>query len=163
MNFKKVTVEVQESTIKRVTKTTEIDFDFTQVYDCMYSLSFALKSPISFQILFYVLRSIDSSNMLVINKIIFDKFNEEKKSHGFKEISEQTFYNCIKELTKAKIITKMTRGTYFVNPYILWKDDKENRISFIKGECASPNGLIYNPHENLKELKEPITEYKLIK
>lgn len=159
MNFKKVTVQTEEATIKRVTKTMEIDFDFTQVYDCMYSLSFSLKSPISFQILFFLLKSLNSDNIININTKVVNDFNREKIEHGFKGISEQTFYKCMKELTKARIVTKLTRGSYFMNPQVLWKDDKDKRVEFIREEMKSSNGLAYNPKENIKSLGEPNTNY----
>lgn len=161
MNFKKVTVKTEEAIIKRTVKTTEIDFDFTQVYDCMYSLSFSLKSPVSFQILFYLLKSISSDNLISVTSNLIDNFNKEKEAHGFKKITEQTFYNCMKELTNAKILTRITRGSYFINPYVLWKDDKEKRIEFIKEETSSPNGLMYNPKENMSYLNEPDKVYAI--
>lgn len=153
MNFKRVQVKTETKIIERTTQTVEIDFDFTQVYDCMYSLSFQLRSPISFQLLFYILKTVAEDNMVYLGKDVYRKFNKEMQEHSNNGISEQSFYNCIKELIAAKIMTKISRGSYFLNPYVLWKDDKNKRVEFIRDEEKSPNGLMYNPKENLKYLK----------
>jgi len=160
MNFKKVAVKTEESLIKRTVQTVEIDFDFTQVYDCMYSLSFRLRSASSFQLLFYFLKHMSADNMIGITSEIYNNFASEMKQHSGKTISRQQFYNCLSDLTNAKIITKITRGQYFLNPHVLWRDDKLKRIEFIKQESLSKNYLAYNPKENLHYLEEPISEYE---
>lgn len=162
MNFKKVTVKTEESIIKRTTQTTEIDFDFTQVYDCMYSLSFSISSPITFQLLFFLLRKVDTDNTVDIGRNLFKEFNKEKVAHGFKSASEPALYKCLKELVRSKVVSKLASGKYFINPYILWKDDKESRLSFIKEETRSPSGLMFNPFENMKYLSEPDADYKIV-
>lgn len=158
MNFKKISVKTEERVIKQTTKTVEIDFDFTQIYDCMYSLSFNIKSPISFQILFYLLKTMTSDNMINVSNDLYNRFIEEKLKHNSPEISRQSFYKCIKELKEAKIISQINRGQYFVNPYILWKDDKDKRVEYIKADRLG-QPLAYNPKENLNYLQESETIY----
>ncbi len=154
MNFKRVAIKTEEVEIKRITQTVEIDFDFTQVYDCMYALSFHLKSPISFQLLFYMLRTMKDDNDVVVGNKMYKEFISEMKAHANREISEVAFYNCIKELVKAKIMTRTGRGRYFVNPYVLWKNDKASRVEFLKADAANINNLTFNPIKRLEHLGE---------
>lgn len=162
MNFKKIGIKREEVLLKRTTDYIELDFDFTQVYDCMYSLSFSLRSPTSFQLLFYILKTASKDNIIGINKQLYKSFIKEMLSHTNNQVSEQTFYSCIKELTDAKIITKLSRGQYFLNPYVLWRDDKDKRVEFVSSEELSRNGLTYNPVEKISTVKEDEVVYNIL-
>lgn len=156
MNIKKV--KLSEETIK-VEKTItrkyiEIDMDFTQIYSSFYLLTMGLKSTKSFQLLFYALKNLGDNNLLISNRM-YDEFNRELLSHGDPGITRRTYYNCVKELEESKIISKVTRGRYFINPHIIWNGDKDKRLEFIKSDPMDSNKIAYNP---TKLLPPPIEE-----
>lgn len=153
MAFQKIKVHEETVTIKRTTQYIEIDMDFTQIYDSFYSLTFGLKSTKSFQLLFYMLKNVADNN-LVVNVSLYNSFNNELMQHEGKGITERTFYNCIKELEVAKILSKKDRGYYFINPHVLWKEDKNKRLDFIKSDPLDNNKIAFNPIKLLPAPKD---------
>ena len=77
---------------------------------------------------------------------------------GKKPISEQSWYTCLKELQKAKVMEKLSKGQYFINVYAMWKDDKNKRIEYIKAEKGEGGQrFAYNPLQLLipKDIPTP--------
>jgi len=143
MNIKKIKVKEEEVLVKRTTRHIEADFDFTQVYDWFYIMSMPLKSAKTFNILFYMLKSMEADNVITVNKDKFNGFNSEYTSITHERaISEQTFYNCIKELEVNNIIKKLSRGRYSVNYHLMFRDGKDKRIDLIRSDN---NTIHFNP------------------
>lgn len=120
----------------------EIDTDFTQIYNCFSHISDKINSATSYKLLFWLLANeTNNSNGICTNKAIFGKFNLYL---GKNSVSEKTFYNCIDELVQSGALTKVTKGQYYFNPYIFWKDDKSARVEFIEDEAKFKQSL--NPY-----------------
>jgi len=155
MNPVKIATKVEEIYIKRTTDSVEIDFDFTQVYDCFGLIAFKIKSPISFALLFFLLQKVPKNNYIYIDGAIKKEFLElyKKLSGDPKGITETTFYNCLLDLQEARAIEKITRGRYYLNPYSFWRDDKVKRVDYLKIDAGSGQTVAYNPLQLIAEKK----------
>lgn len=147
MQLAKFSNRKEKVEIDRTVSSVEIDLDFTQLYDCFLLLSMNIKSTISFQVLFFLLRIMGRDNNVMINKRAFEIFNQQRTNIGQKVIAEQTFYKCIRDLIAAKIMNKLppNRGMYFMNPYGVWKADKKERIAYLIEDSGKGQSIALNP------------------
>lgn len=110
----------------------EIDDSYTQVYDCLAKLSFKMKSISESQILFFFFTKATENGVILTDERIFKEYLAFSKANGGVEISRVTFTTAIKNLTDAQILVKLSRGQYQLNPFILWKSSKDDRIDNIE-------------------------------
>lgn len=153
----KFSTKKEKITIDRTVDTVEVDLDFTQLYSCFFYLSMGIKKSSSFQVLFFLLRVMGRDNQVTINKSLFKQFCDMLVSLGNKPISEQAFYNSLKDLQRAGVMTKLSRGVYFMNPYAMWKDEGNKRINYLKIDAGDGQTIAINPLDLI--LKEPYTHY----
>lgn len=124
----------------------EIDTDFTQVYHCFSEIAPLINSATSFKLMFWLLANeAGKYNGIRSNKIVYAAFNEYLIKTTKGGVTERTFHSCMDELVQAKALTKVTRGCYYFNPYIFWKDDVGERQSFITDEAKERRFLSHNP------------------
>src|SRR5690554_417322 len=95
----------------------EIDEDFTQVYDSFLTLSKVLQYKISWQLLFWLFKEMNDNNGIQIGKPTFDNFNKFLRINCEDcEISRPTFDRAVNDLMNAKVLTKVGKGFYYLNP-----------------------------------------------
>lgn len=124
----------------------EIDTDFTQVYDCFSKLSVKLKSIVSVKLLFWFLsHEANKSNGITSNQHVYEKFVKYLVDEGGEKVVLRTFKAAIEELTTIGALTRVGRGHYYLNPYVFWRDDKNERIKFIMDENKEQRYLSHNP------------------
>ena len=170
MRIAKLSVKKEKVTIDRTTESVEVDFDFTQIYDCFFLLSMSITTGSSFQILFFLLRNMTKENTISVNKKLIQRFFGMARQVGKEPITEQSFYRSLQELQKAGVMTKLSRGQYFMNPYAMWKDDKVKRTEYIIAQSGEKGQKFsYNPLELLSakmipdkyEIEESITDAEI--
>lgn len=152
---KRIYFETTETTVKSKKGWVEIDTDFTQVYDCFGKIAAGLKSITSIKLLFWLLANeVNKTNGFSSNSFVYEKFSKYLEQSGGGKITERTFFRCFDELEKAKAITKVGRGHWYFNPYVFWRDDKNERITFIQDEAKEKKILSHNPlNTNKNETK----------
>jgi len=146
----KLTTKKERISIDRVTESIEVDVDFTQIYNCFSLLSFRLTSGTSFQLFFFILKNMDKNNIVSIDRDFRDRFfSLYKLVSGKKPVTEQSFYNALRDLVNAEVVKplndKKGRGTYFINPYAVWKADKDQRMSYLKEDAGCGETYAFNP------------------
>lgn len=52
---------------------------------------------------------------------------------------------CLNDLSNAEIVKKLSTSTYFLNPYVFWKDDKNSRIEYIRTDAGPGQTFAFNP------------------
>ena len=154
MRLAKISTKKERITIDRIVDSVEVDFDFTQLYDCFFLLSFHVRSSTSFQLLFYLMRNLPKDNIVRIdNKLRLEFVQISEQVTGKKGISEAMFYNCLKDLQNAGIMKKLNKGSYFLNPYAMWRDDSQKRQNYIAIDAGSKQSFAFNPMQLIKEGK----------
>lgn len=147
MKLAKFSTRTEKKVIDSVTDSVEIDLDFTQLYDCFLILAMGIKSTTAFQILFYMLRIMGRDNNVAVNKRAVAGFNEQRVKTLQKPISEQAFYKAIKGLVRYGVMVKLppNRGMYFMNPFAMWKGEKQARISYLREDAGPGQNIAVNP------------------
>lgn len=125
----------------------EVEGDYTQVYDNFCKLSRDINNGMSYKLLFWLLsHRINKDRGLAINNNTlsdFNKFLAEKCDHC--DITAQTLNRCVKELTAAGALTRVTRGFYYANAYCLWKGSVRSRDKFLEDEANHKDYIMLNP------------------
>ena len=88
-----------------------------------------------------------------------DEFMAEMKRLNGGEMSRRYFYTCLTDLQNASIVKKLHNCTYFINPYVFWRDDKGKRVEYIKTYAGIGQTFAFNPLQLL--LDAPDAEYNL--
>lgn len=128
----------------------EIDEDFTQVYDSFLALSKDLQYKVSWQLLFWLFKQMNDNNGIQIGKHTFETFNKYLLIDCPDcVISRPTFDRAVNDLINVKVLTKVGKGFYYLNPHLFWKGSKKNRIEFIKDENKEARYLSHNPSNQL--------------
>lgn len=128
----------------------EIEEEFVQVYDCIIAVSPFLKNGASYQLLLWLGVNMNAMNTIHIGEKILDDFNKHLRSHCDEcEISRSTFFRAVDELTKAKVLTKVARAFYYLNPHFFWKGTQKARIEFLQEEMKDGRTISYNPAERV--------------
>lgn len=161
MRLAKFSTKKIQKTIDATVDSVEIDLDFTQMYDCFLLLALGIKSVNSFQVLFFLSRITGRDNIVVVGQKALKEFNTHRQSVGLKDLSKQSFYNAINGLVSAGVMKKLpqNRGTYFLNPFAMWKADKKERIAYIKEDAGPGQSFAMNPINLL--LNDADHEYRL--
>jgi hypothetical protein len=130
--MKRVYFETTETITKNRKGWLEIDTDFTQVYDCFSKIAVKLKSITSVKLLFWLLsHEASKSNGINSGKAVYQRFSQYLKEEGAESVTERTFQACFEELRQVKALSRLSKGCYYLNPYIFWRDDKNKRIEYI--------------------------------
>ena len=147
MRTKKVFFNTQETITKTKRGWIEIDFDFTQVYDCFSNISAKIKSATTFKLLFWLLANkMNDENGINCSTHSFEEFNNHlTQSCGGCEINYRTYLRAIKELNEVGALTKVGKGHYYANPHMFWAGDKDGRINFLELEANDPELKSLNP------------------
>lgn len=148
---KRLYFETTETVTKNSKGWVEIDTDFTQVYDCFSKLSVKLKSIVSVKLLFWLLsHEANKNNGIASGQHVYDKFIKYLEDEGSTGIAMRTFKSAFDELTTIGALTRVGRGHYYLNPYVFWRDDKNERIKFIMDENKEKKFLSRNPIPQIK-------------
>lgn len=149
---KRIYFEQTETVTKNRKGWIEIDTDFTQVYDCWSELAVQLKSIVSVKLLFWLLsHEANKSNGIHSGQPVFERFTKYLQSRGIEPVAMRTFKNSFEELTKIKALTRIGRGAYYLNPYVFWRDDKNERTEFITAEAKDKRFISHNPLQKDKD------------
>jgi len=147
MRLARYSTRKEKGEYERTVESVEIDLDFTQMYDCFLILSMGIKSTTSFQVLFYLLRIMGRDNNIMITKRAIEIFNAQRVKVGCPAVTSPTFYKCIRDLKNAGVMTSLppNRGMYFMNPYVMWKADKKERIAYLREDAGPGQSIAINP------------------
>lgn len=105
----------------------ELDEDYTQIYNSLFRLTGKMKSKVDFQLFTYLCSTASSNGMIYTNQGFYEKFNLLNMQNGAESITRTTFQNSIKNLTDGKILIKVGKGEYQLNPFYIWKDTIQKR------------------------------------
>lgn len=124
----------QTEEIKTVKKKgyVEVDDSYTQVYDCLFKLAFKMKSIVETQLLFYFCSKATEQGVFNTDDKSYKEFVKHAEINGGTSISKVTYFSAIKNLSENKIIVKLTKGQYQLNPMLLWKSTSSERIEHIE-------------------------------
>lgn len=149
---KRLYFETTETITRKRKGWVEVDTDFTQVYSCFSQISAHINSATSWKLLFWLLASeTGEKNGIVIERSVWERFGSYLADFD-SSVSYRGFQKCIHELYKAGALTRYSRGRYYFNPHIFWKENINQREEFIKAENTEGKNLSYNPVESVLKI-----------
>lgn len=136
----------------------EVEDNYTQIYDNLFNLSLKMKSPTDFSLLLFACKKANKTGMFITDESFYKSYIKESKNN----ITRQTFTNSIKNLNLAKIFIKISRGSYQLNPILIWKDSVSNRENIIKDLYDDSSLKDYTLLESTETVEEPKITYSLL-
>lgn len=140
--MKRYYFETEETKVTKKKGYIEIEENYTQVYDNLLKLTFNMKSITEIQLLFYLCTHSNDQGIFNNNQLLLENFNKESPS----TISRPTFYTALQNLCNNKIIIKLTKGQYQLNPLVIWRDSLSNReehiIEILESDSIKPKYLL---------------------
>ena len=149
--------KTEEKITKQKQGYVEVEDNYTQIYDNVLSLTLKLNSLLDIQILLYLSKNCNQQNVFNANSLMHQRIQRELD----KTFTERTFYNSLKTLSDAKLIVKLTKGQYQINPLAIWRESQKDRAEIIN---AILEGKEHDSYKILCEsttVEEPTTTYRL--
>jgi len=129
--MKRLYTETEEIKITRKKSYIDVDDSYTQMYDSLADIIITCKSTHEINLMFYA--AINSHNgCFVSNEDFFTKFNTRLINKSGVGITRKTFTTALLNLVSNKILVKgESRGQYYLNPLLIWRDDLAKRTEQI--------------------------------
>ena len=149
--MKRIYFNKEETKITKIKGYVEVDDEYIQIYKSMFSLTGKLKSITDFQLILFLAQSSNDSNLFYSNDWLFNKFNKILETEFKITITRMTFQRCLLNLVNAKIVIKLSRSQYQLNPFVIWKDsltEREEHITeILESESIKPNYILENENQ----------------
>lgn len=124
-----------------------IDKKCTKVYHGFTHVIAKAKCVSSGKIIFWLLPH--GRKPIISNSLLYKQFSVFSESNGCKPMSCREFKNGLSELAKIGALTMVQKGHYYLNPYLFWRDTKNERIKFIQDEQKEKRHLSHNPRKQI--------------
>lgn len=151
--------KTEEKIVKQKQGYVEIEDNYTQIYDNVLALTLKLNSLLDIQILLYLSKNCNHKNVFNANTMLHSRIQKELD----KKFSEKTFYSSLKALTDAKLIVKLTKGQYQINPLAVWRESQKDRAEIINAILEGKEHENYKILSESTTVEEPLTTYSLQK
>jgi hypothetical protein len=146
---KRMYFETEQVITTRTKGYIEYETNFTQLYHSFQKVATKFRSVSEVCILLHYCRVASNKGIITTNEQDYDKFIDEHRRMGGDSISRINFSKAIKNMTDNKVLIKLSRGVYQLNPLLIWNDSVESRKEII---------------EDISKTEEPIkTQYLLNK
>lgn len=149
--------KTEEKITKQKQGYVEIEDNYTQIYDNVLNLTLKLNSLLDIQILLYLTKNCNKQNVFNANALMYQKLQNELN----KTFTERTFYNSLKTLSEAKLIIKLTKGQYQINPFAVWRESQKDRADVINAILEGKEHENYKIISESTIIEEPVTSYLL--
>lgn len=149
--------KTEEKITKQKQGYVEVEDNYTQIYDNVLSLTLKLNSLLDIQILLYLSKNCNQQNVFNANSLMHQRIQRELD----KTFTERTFYNSLKTLSDAKLIVKLTKGQYQINPFTVWRESQKDRSEIINAILEGKEHDSYKILSESTTVEEPTTTYRL--
>lgn len=138
--MKRIYFETEQVTTVKSKGYIEYDTNFTQLYHSFQRVATKFKSVSEMCILLYFCRTANSHGVVNTSESDYDKFIAEHTSLGGSSINRFSFSKSIKNMTDNKVLIKLSRGQYQLNPLLIWNDSINSREKIITeiGKTETP-------------------------
>lgn len=127
-----------------------VDTDFYQVYKSFFNLLARMNTAPEMTMLLHFIELGNKTNVVTISKNVYEEYKSLIIREGGNPISYPQYYNLLSKLVSNQLLVKLNRGQYHINPLVVWKGNKEERIDHIREIFECGLGTTY---KNTKLLK----------
>jgi len=110
----------------------EYETNFTQLYHSFQKVATKFKSVSEVCILLHYCREANNKGVITTNEKDYDKFICEHIQMGGNPINRINFSKAIRNMSDNKVLIKLSRGVYQLNPLLIWNDSVESRKEIIE-------------------------------
>lgn len=146
--MKRIYFNKEETKVTKIKGYVEIDDEYIQIYKSMFSLTGKLKSITDFQLLLFLAQQSNESNLFYSNDWLYNQFNKVIEKDFNTTITKMTFQRCLLNLVNAKIVIKLSRGQYQLNPFVIWKNTlaerEEHLTEIMESDSIKPHYILEN-------------------
>lgn len=153
--MKRLYFQTEEVITKTKKGYVEIEDSYTQVYDNLLSLSFKMKGATDTSLMFFLFKQSTKVGVFSTNQHLYDQFCTDSVKAGKLAVTRQAFNNSVRHLSDLKIIVRLSKGHYQLNPFLIWKDSSKEREYHIEQIMKSDN-------DNHYKVIEETTEYTVL-
>ena len=129
MTRQKIYVSQEERTIKRRVIAMEVDNDFVQVYKNLLDYMVTMKSPWSFKYTIYLISRMNGDNQVDVGVKSMRDFCSILQERGVDIPTERTMKSTVQELVNLKLLIRLNKGQYKINPALFWQAGMKEMIS----------------------------------
>jgi len=130
---KRIFFETEEIIHKTKRGYIDLDTDYFQFYSIAFHYLASLSNNCAKDFILWVMSRVDDNNEFSYNHEMFADFTADlQKIFRPKTYSENTLHVSLRELVDNKVLSRIGRGRYKVNPRLFWSDDTSKRIDAIK-------------------------------
>lgn len=143
--MKRLYFKKEEKVIRQVQGYIEIPDEYTQVYDDIMPLLDKFSST-EIKILLILSKRANEDNGIYITNHVYEEIVKDFQ----KKFTRRYFYMCIEKLTNEKMLVKLSKSSYHVNPLYIWRNEQKKRDELVEE--------IYNGNQfsNYKIVEEKI-------
>lgn len=128
---KRMYFETEQVITTRTKGYIEYETNFTQLYHSFQKVATKFKSVSEMCILLHYCREATNNGIITTNEQDYNKFIDEHLRMGGASINRVNFSKAIKNMTDNKVLVKMSKGVYQLNPLLIWNDSIESRKEII--------------------------------
>lgn len=135
MGLKKRRIFFETEEVIRKTKRgyIDLDMDYFQFYNVAFRYIASLSNSCSKDFILWIMSRVDEKNEFLYNKTVYEDFIKSLAEINKPKIyKENTLHAALAELVKCKVIFRISRGRYKVNPQLFWTGSITSRINEIK-------------------------------
>jgi hypothetical protein len=159
---KRIFFETEEVVRKTRRGYIDLNMDYFQFYNIAFHYIASLSNNCAKDFILWIMSRVDGNNEFMYNKTIYDDFIKDLATIARpKTYTENTLHVSIRELIDNKILDRIGRGKYRVNPALFWSDDTTKRIEAVR--ILESNSRVNIPESNYRghnipQVTNPIDE-----
>lgn len=130
-NLKETTTIVREAIVT-------IDTDFYQVYKSFFNLLARMNTAPEMTMLLHFIELGNKTNVVSVSRNVYEEYRALIIKEGGTPVSHPQYKNLLSKLVSNSLMIRTDRGQYHINPLVVWKGNKDERIEHIREifECG---------------------------
>lgn len=132
----------------------DVETNFVQVYsDGFFACVKDLRYVYSIKMLGFFLGKTDGHGVFDIKRRTVEEFSRNVGFSGVdgRAMTSQQAYMYVNDLMDNRLVVKLGKGTYQLNPFVLWRGDARDRLDAVKSIRAGDDYSSYHKNHNPKQ------------
>lgn len=131
--------ETEENITRKQKMWVDVDANYIQMYSNIFKSISKLKSQLDTLLVVYMTKNMNKENVISISSLVVDAFINDIIDAGGHKYSKGAVHKSLGALVEAKLIIRLAKGQYHINPMFFWKDDIIKRVEQIKDGAMAKN------------------------
>ncbi len=129
---RRIYYQTQETVTTHKKGWVELEIDFVQVFHKALTTMLKVQYLNSIKLMFFLLKKYPDDGLFEFNETLIEEFNQTLHQSGNQPIKRTQVEKYMTELTSLRLLIRVKRGSYHINPHAFWADALEERIELLK-------------------------------